>query len=202
MVISFPLQLLKVTPIYWVQLKKQQILETPTILNASFKQVMTNMSTFVCYSPKKRESLQQAFASQSPVKIVGTKKSSKKPLNVDTEDHCISKHARNTPADHLSFPFNPSMGNHLHTVKQVLEGDMYEIVQNRSKVSWQSVASLDSRLDSRISIPARIQYRESRTFHWESRTCYGESRTVNRESSQGSSLASLKAKILPWLISR
>ena len=34
----------------------------------------------VCYSPKKRESLQQVFASQSPVKIVGTKKSSKKTL--------------------------------------------------------------------------------------------------------------------------
>ena len=34
----------------------------------------------VCYSPKKRESLQQAFASQSPVKIVGTRKNSKKTL--------------------------------------------------------------------------------------------------------------------------
>ena len=31
----------------------------------------------VCYSPKKRESLQQVFASQSPVKIVGTKKNRK-----------------------------------------------------------------------------------------------------------------------------
>ena len=82
----------------------------------------------VCYSPKKRESLQQAFASQSPVKIVGTKKNSKKRFNADTEDHCISKHARITPADHLSFPFNPSMGNHLHTVKQILEADMYETV--------------------------------------------------------------------------
>ena len=71
----------------------------------------------VCYSPKKRESLQQAFACQSPLKIVGTKKSGKKHFNADTEDHCISKHARITPADHLSFPFNPSMGNRLHTVK-------------------------------------------------------------------------------------
>ena len=45
MVISVPfsLQLLKVTSIYWVRLKEQQILETPTILIASFKQVMTNL---------------------------------------------------------------------------------------------------------------------------------------------------------------
>ena len=73
----------------------------------------------VCYSPKKRESLQQAFASQSPVQIVGTKKNkTKKRFNADTEDHCITKHARITPADQLSFLFNPSMGNHLHAVKK------------------------------------------------------------------------------------
>ena len=73
----------------------------------------------VCYSPKKRASLQQAFASQSPVQIVGTKKNSKKKrFNADTEDHCITKHARITCADHLSFLFNPSIGNHLHTVKR------------------------------------------------------------------------------------
>ena len=45
MVISVPfsLQLLKVTSIYWVRLKRLQILQTPTILIASFKQVMTNL---------------------------------------------------------------------------------------------------------------------------------------------------------------
>ncbi|XP_015777822.1 PREDICTED: uncharacterized protein LOC107355751 [Acropora digitifera] len=81
----------------------------------------------VCYSPKNRESLQQAFASQFPVKIVGTKKNSKKRFNADTEDHCISKHARISPGDHLSFPFNPSMGNRLHTVKQLLQGDIMRL---------------------------------------------------------------------------
>ena len=80
----------------------------------------------VCYSPKKRESLHQAFASQSHVKIVRTKKNSKKHFNADTDDHCISKHARITPADHLSLPLNPSMGNRLHTVKQTLEADIYD----------------------------------------------------------------------------
>ena len=92
----------------------------------------------VCYSPKKRESLQQAFASQSPVKIVSTKKNSKKRFNADTEDHCISKHARISPADHPSFPFNPSMGNRLHTVKQILQGDMSEIVDLKMKIITKS----------------------------------------------------------------
>ena len=88
----------------------------------------------VCYSPKKRESLQQVFASQSPVKIVGTKKNSKKRFSADTEDYCISKHAIITPADHLSFPFNPSMENRLHNVKQILQADMYEIVDLKVKI--------------------------------------------------------------------
>ena len=70
--------------------------------------------------------------------IVGTKKNSKKHFNTDTEDHCISKHARITPADHLSFPFNPPMGNRLHTVKQILEADIYEIVDLKVKIITKS----------------------------------------------------------------
>ena len=87
----------------------------------------------LCYSPKKRESLHQAFASQSHVKIVGTKKNRKKRFNADTNDHCISKHARITPADHLSLPLNPSMGNRLHTVKQT-----YMIVDLKVKIITKS----------------------------------------------------------------
>ena len=68
------------------------------------------------------------------MKIVGTKKNSEKYFNADTEDHCISKHARISPADHLSFLFNPSMGNRLHTVKQILQADMDEIVDLKVKI--------------------------------------------------------------------
>ena len=98
---------------------------------------MTNLCALFV-TPKKRESLQQAFASQSLVKIVGTKKNSEKRFNADTEDDCISKHARITPADHLSFPFNPSMGNRPHTVKQILETDIYEIVDLKVKIITKS----------------------------------------------------------------
>ena len=88
----------------------------------------------VCDSPEKRESLQQAFASQSPVKVVAIKKNNKGRFNADTEDHCITKHARVAPADHLCLiPFNSSMGNCLYTAKQILEADIYEIVDLKVK---------------------------------------------------------------------
>ena len=56
-------------------------------------------------------------------------------------------------------------------------------VPYRSIVSWQSIASLDSGLDSRFSIPARIENPESRANY--------------RESSRGSSLAGQKTKESP-----
>ena len=85
--------------------------------------------------------MQQAFASQSPVKIVAIKKNNKRHFNADTKGHCISKHARITHADYLSFPFNPSMGNHLYTVKQILEADIYEIVDLKVKISKQTICN-------------------------------------------------------------
>lgn len=72
------------------------------------------------------------------MKIVCTKKSGKKHFNADTEDRYISKDARITPAGHLSFPFNPSMGNCLHTVKQILEPDKYKIVDLKAKIITKS----------------------------------------------------------------
>ena len=56
-------------------------------------------------------------------------------------------------------------------------------LQYRSIVSWQSIASLDSWLDSWFSIPAQIENPESRTNY--------------RESSRGSSLAGQKTKDSP-----
>jgi len=93
----------------------------------------------ICYSPKEGESLEQAFASQSPVKIVGTK------------NHCISKHARITPGYHLSFLFNPSMGNRLHTVKQILEADIYEIVNLKVKIIFKA-QSKQSVMKNQVSV--------------------------------------------------
>ena len=54
----------------------------------------------------------------------------------------ISKRARITPADHLSFPFNLSMGNRLHTVKQILEADTYEIVDLKVKICKRKIDTI------------------------------------------------------------
>ena len=91
------------------------------------------------------------------MKIVGTKKNSKKRFNADTEDHCISKHARISPADHLSFPFNPSMVNRLHTVKQILQGDMYEIVDLKVKIITKSL-SKQSVMKNQVSMQKIDRY--------------------------------------------
>ena len=69
-----------------------------------------------------------------PVRIVGTKKNNKKRFIGYNEDHCISTHARITPADHLSFRFNPLLGNRLHALKQILEANIYEIVDLKVKI--------------------------------------------------------------------
>ena len=93
------------------------------------------------------------------MKIVGTnfKKNRKKNFNAYTEDHCISKHARITPADHLSFPFNPSMGNRLHTVKQILEGDMFGMVDLKVKIITKS-QSKQSVMKNQVSMQKIYRY--------------------------------------------
>ena len=88
MSVPFSLQLLRVTSIYWVRLKKQQILETPTILIASFKQVMAKLCALFVTLLRKVCNKRLAV-SPPPVKIVCTKKNSEKRFNADTEDHCI-----------------------------------------------------------------------------------------------------------------
>ena len=65
--VPFKLQLLKVASIYGVRLKKQQILETHNYFDCKLQTSNDKSVRLVYYSPRKRESLQQAFASQSPV---------------------------------------------------------------------------------------------------------------------------------------
>ena len=91
------------------------------------------------------------------MKIVGTKENSEKRFNADTEDHCISKHARISSGDHLSFPFNPSMGNCLHTVKQILQGDMDEIVDLKVKIITKS-QSKQSVMKNQVSMQKIDRY--------------------------------------------
>ena len=85
--VPFSLQLLKVTSIYRVWLKKAANSGNTNYFDCKLQTSNDESVGLVCYSHKKRENLHQGFASQSRVKIVGTKK---KRFNEDTEDHCIS----------------------------------------------------------------------------------------------------------------
>ena len=71
---------------------------------------------------------------------------------MDTENNCSSKHARITPTDHLSLPFNPSMGNRLPTLKQMLETDIFEIVDLKVQIITKS-QSKQSVMKNPVSMP-------------------------------------------------
>ena len=88
----------------------------------------------VCYSPKNRTNLQQAYEKHSPVKIVGTKRNERKRFNTDTEEHTIAKHAKITPATNLQFSFNQSFGNRLLTVKDALAANVYKTIDLKVKI--------------------------------------------------------------------
>ena len=100
--------------------------------------------------------------------MLAQRKIAKKSFNADTEDHCISKHEIITPADHLSFPFNPSMGNRLHTVKQILEADMYEIVDLKVKIITKS-QSKQSVMKNQVSMQ-KIDTCYCSWWHWQNQT--------------------------------
>ena len=68
------------------------------------------------------------------MKIVGTKKSGKKHFNADTEDHCISKHARITPAVSSVLPIQSINGKSSAHCKVILQADKYEIVDLKVKI--------------------------------------------------------------------
>ena len=69
----------------------------------------------------------------------------------------VSKHARITPADRLPFPINPSMRNRLHTVKQILEADTYEIVDLKGKIITKS-QSKQSAMKNQVSMQKTDRY--------------------------------------------
>ena len=92
-----------------------------------------------CYSPKKRESLQQAFASQFHVR----KKVAQRKIAKTASMRILRIIAYLSMQELLLLiicpsHLNPSMGNRLHTVKQILEADMYEIADLKVKIITKS----------------------------------------------------------------
>ena len=88
----------------------------------------------VCYSPKKRLNLQQAFESKTPVKTVATKKSLLKRFSSSVEEHTIGKMSKIMPTTEVNFPYNEEFDENLYTVHEALKKNVYDTVYVKVKV--------------------------------------------------------------------
>ena len=86
----------------------------------------------VCYSPKQRPTLQQAFEKKSPIKIIGTRKNTKR-LFSDKEEYTLSKSAK-LHSISLAFPYNDKFDNKLHTCEENQEAPIYQRIDLKVKV--------------------------------------------------------------------
>ena len=86
----------------------------------------------MCYSPKQRPTLQQAFEKKSPIKIIGTRKLTKRPCS-DKEEYTLSKSAK-LHSTSLAFPYNDKFDNKLHTCEEALEAPIYQRIDLKIKV--------------------------------------------------------------------
>ena len=89
----------------------------------------------VCYSPEKRQKLQQSQQYKSPVKISGLGKNKSKRFNSQSE-YTISKKAKISTVD-VQFQYNDALLR-LHTVKQALDLNIYETVDLKVKITIKS----------------------------------------------------------------
>lgn len=87
----------------------------------------------VCYSPKKRVNLQQAYINKSPIKITGVRKATKRYHSGGPDEFTISKEAKIAPCS-LPFEYNDEMNNRLCTIEEALSKDVYEKVDIKGKV--------------------------------------------------------------------
>ena len=85
----------------------------------------------MCYSPKQRPTLQQAFEKKSPIKIIGTRKHTKR-LFSDKEEYTLSKSAK-LQSTSLAFPYNDKFDK-LHTCEEALEASIYQRIDLKVKV--------------------------------------------------------------------
>ena len=93
----------------------------------------TEAARAVCYSPKKRVNLQQAYVNKSPIKITGVKKATKRYHSGGSDEFTITKNAKIAPCS-LPFEYNDEMNNRLCTIEEALSKDVYERVDIKGKV--------------------------------------------------------------------
>ena len=91
----------------------------------------------VCYSPAKRQKLQQSQQSKSPVKIAGLVRNKSKRSSCESEEYTILKRAKITAAD-LEFECDNSLSNQLHIVQEALDASVYETIDLKVKIMMKS----------------------------------------------------------------
>lgn len=96
----------------------------------------SDIARMVCYSPEKRQKLQQSQQYKPPVKISGLDKNKSKRFNSQSEECTISKKAKISTVD-VQFQYNDAILR-LHTVKQALDLNIYETVDLKVKIMIKS----------------------------------------------------------------
>ncbi len=86
----------------------------------------------VCYSPKKRKTLETPFDKKRPIKFKA--RLNKKRLSSTTNEYTLDKDSEIEPSNNLPFDFNSSLDDHLHTVEQALQADIYKTVDLKVKI--------------------------------------------------------------------
>ena len=91
----------------------------------------------ICYSLKKRVTIQQAQENNSPVRISATKRNRSTTFNANSEEYTITKPAKITPTD-VDFKVNESLAHNLITVKDCLSANIFETVDIKVKIITKS----------------------------------------------------------------
>ena len=100
-------------------------------MTASFKPLRKKLSVLCVIHPQKRKVLQTAFE-KSPIKIRANC-NTKKRLNTDSDEYTIPKNAKVMPSN-VEFSYNEGIDNHLHSVKEALESNIYTSVDLKVKI--------------------------------------------------------------------
>jgi len=89
----------------------------------------------VCYAPKQRVNINQAYQTKSPVKILGTKRkiSNRYDSTSISEEYNILKTAKITPTT-VNFKYDESLSRNLYTVNECLQAPVYSTIDLKVKI--------------------------------------------------------------------
>ena len=90
----------------------------------------------VCYSPKKRKTLQTPYDNKSPIKV--KTRLNKRRLSSTANEYTVDKDTEIELSNKLPFEFNSSLDDHLYTIEQASQADIYTTVDLKVKIIMKS----------------------------------------------------------------